>query len=504
YPVPTLRNLNASYPGWSLEDALDLEWSRAMAPGASIDMTLAPDSGATLYYSIDWLVAHQAVNVISLSWGEPDIGTFNSYASACASGCNATSDGSYTILHPVLVAAALEGIGVFSASGDCGAAMGTNGDSTSYPASDSYVTGVGATNLALANGQYGAESGWSGNDSGAKSPGCQNQGGSGGGFAPLPRPYWQVDAGLPTTPATRGVPDVSIVGGTPVVTVVDGFNDTLQGTSVSTPIWAGLATVADQLDGAPLGFLNPSLYALARGPSSTSLFHDVLQGSNGYSAGPGWDPVTGIGSPIASQLLPALSAGTVVPTGIFTELRASARFGPAPLTVTLSANASGGALPYAGFDLDFGDGNATWSTTGVANHTYPMAGTYIARAQTYDSNGNSSSAPPLLIVVGGGGALNVSLVANATHPMSGTAVQFTASVTGGASPYRYSFSFGDGTFAQNGTVASLSHSYAQAGGYCANVLVRDAAAPPDGGASLEVPITVGGANAIASPAKANA
>ena len=202
-------------------------------------MTFAPDASAGLYFSVDWLVANQVVNVISLSWGEPDVGAFNPYSTPCSAGCNATSDGSYAILHPVLEAAALEGIGVFAASGDCGAAMGTAGDSTSYPASDPDATGVGATDLTLKGVQWAGEVAWSGNSTGATSPGCQNQGGSGGGFSPFPRPFWQAAPGVPAAPAVRGVPDVSVDGGNPVTIIQSGFTTGVVGTSVATPIWAG-------------------------------------------------------------------------------------------------------------------------------------------------------------------------------------------------------------------------------------------------------------------------
>src|SRR5208282_1867800 len=111
----------------------------------------------------DWLVAHHAANVITMSWGEPDVGIFNPFDSACASGCNATADGSYTLLGPVLAEAAAEGITAFAASGDCGAADGTSGVSTNFPASDPYITGVGATALSVnSSGDYVGEVGWSG------------------------------------------------------------------------------------------------------------------------------------------------------------------------------------------------------------------------------------------------------------------------------------------------------------------------------------------------------
>ena len=246
YPVPNSGDLNQTYTGWGVEEALDLEWTRAMAPGASIDMTLAPNTNVGLYESVDWLVAHDAVNVITMSWGENDVGIFNSFAGACQSACNASSDGSYETLHPVLEAAAAEGMSVFAASGDCGAADGTDGVSTNYPASDPYVTGVGATDLTLTAGGFGGESAWSGNSSGSFSPGCENQGGSGGGYSPFRARTWQSAPGVPVTPDLRGVPDVAMLGGGPGAEIVSGGSLTAEGgTSLSSPMWAGIAADAD-------------------------------------------------------------------------------------------------------------------------------------------------------------------------------------------------------------------------------------------------------------------
>ncbi|MCI4340703.1 MAG: PKD domain-containing protein, partial [Thermoplasmata archaeon] len=492
YPVPTTVNLNSTSTGWGSEEALDLEWSRAMAPGANIDMTFAPDASTGLYASVDWLVAHQSVNVISLSWGEPDVGAYNVYAGGCSSACNATSDGSYALLHPVMVAAALEGIGVFAASGDCGAAFGTSGVSTSYPASDPAVVGVGATDLVLSSGAYSNERAWSGNQSGAHSPGCQNQGGSGGGYSPFPRPAWQSAPGFPTARTQRGVPDISIIGGSPGVAVVTGgFSGGVSGTSVSCPVWAGLAAIADQLHGSPLGLITPSLYAIARGGSAATYFHDVKSGSNGYSATTGWDPVTGIGTPIASKLLPLLGAGSVAPTTLFADAHANPRSGTAPLAVAFTSVTYGATSPLDGFDVDFGDGNSTWTTSGAANHTYRHTGVFLARTVAFLTDGNSSISPPVSVVVGGG-ALLVGLNASTTSPSAGAAVTFNATATGGTPSYRFTYTFGDGTYAAATKQASVVHAYPIAGTYCASVVAWDSAAPPFGGSSGRLPIAVGG------------
>ncbi|MCI4326248.1 MAG: PKD domain-containing protein [Thermoplasmata archaeon] len=494
YPVPTSANLNDTSTGWGFEEALDIEWARATAPAATLKMTFAPDATAGLYGSVDWLVAHQAANVISLSWGENDVGTYNSYASACPSACNATTDGSYDLLHPVMEAAALEGITVLSASGDCGAAAGTSGDSTDYPASDPYVVGVGGTVLTLGTGDaWSSEVAWSGNASGARSPGCQNQGGSTGGYSPFPRPYWQTGTGISGNETQRGEPDVAAeAGGSGVLTYYGGGATAALGTSVACPIWAGLLTDADSYAGAPLGFVDPTLYSIAAGTSGGKAFHDITSGSNGYAATRGWDPVTGLGSPNGGILVPLLARTTVAPSTLQLTLDASPRFGAAPLTVHFNATATGGTAPYAFYNVDFGDSTSGSAPRGLVNHTYPIDGTYSAWASVFDAGANSTVSEPVEIVVGGS-ALAVALNSSRTSPTIGQAVTFDANVTGGLAPYTYNWSFGDGTYLHNGTSANTTHAYAVAGGYCATVAVDDSADPHDGGGSNRVLELVGGA-----------
>ena len=89
------------------------------------------------------------------------------------------------------------------------------------------------------------------------------------------------------------------------------------GTSASAPLWAALIALADQYAGHPLGFLNPALYRIGRSASYHRAFHDVIRGNNstsfppntinGYPATPGWDPVTGWGTPNAHVLVPLLA-----------------------------------------------------------------------------------------------------------------------------------------------------------------------------------------------------
>ena len=99
-----------------------------------------------------------------------------------------------------------------------------------------------------------------------------------------------------------------------------GAGDTVQshgGTSASAPIWAALIALADQYAGHHLGFVNPAIYQIARSPHYHQAFHDITTGNNtvqfpptaitGYQAAPGWDPVTGWGSPNAQILIPLLA-----------------------------------------------------------------------------------------------------------------------------------------------------------------------------------------------------
>jgi subtilase family serine protease len=97
----------------------------------------------------------------------------------------------------------------------------------------------------------------------------------------------------------------------------DGELHSARGTSSSAPLWAGVIALADQQAGRHLGFVNPAIYAIARSPAYHQAFHDVITGGNsvlwhssviaGYHAGPGWDPVTGLGSPDAQYLVPLLA-----------------------------------------------------------------------------------------------------------------------------------------------------------------------------------------------------
>jgi subtilase family serine protease len=144
--------------------------------------------------------------------------------------------------------------------------------------------------------------------------------GSGGGFSRLyAMPSYQKQLSA-TTQAQfqnrRGVPDVSAVADpyTGMAFYLNGSWNQAGGTSASSPVWSAITAVANQMAGHPLGFINPTLYKIAASDTYHQAFHDVTVGDNansqagvaGYDATTGWDAVTGLGTPDAEYLIPAM------------------------------------------------------------------------------------------------------------------------------------------------------------------------------------------------------
>jgi kumamolisin len=141
----------------------------------------------------------------------------------------------------------------------------------------------------------------------------QPQGGaSGGGVSSVfPIPPWQMKANVPKPPTSaggRGVPDVAGDASpeTGYNVLFDGQSTVVGGTSAVAPLWAALIALLNQQRGSNIGFANLTLYQNAENG-----FHDITQGNNGtYSAEPGWDPCTGLGSPNGNQLSQIFAATT--------------------------------------------------------------------------------------------------------------------------------------------------------------------------------------------------
>jgi subtilase family serine protease len=310
------------------EEVLDVEMVHALAPGATLVILLLPPT------SLDDTRSAVTAAVAALRLGSAEGGIMSISAAGQIGGEHCVSRAQASSVSAALQAAAGRHVTVVAASGDIGAVAepcdvyaALTGSGAFAPvkeanllASDPLVLGAGGTSLAAshATGDWQGETAW-GLPYG--SPGSAFQA-SGGGFSHLfPRPGYQ--GGVPAISAARGVPDVSADanGHTGMAIVLSGDGRTMVrnsgGTSASAPIWAALIALADQYAGRPLGFVNPAIYRIARGPQYHRAFHDVTRGNNtvqfpprtiaGYRAGPGWDPVTGWGSPDAQVLIPLLA-----------------------------------------------------------------------------------------------------------------------------------------------------------------------------------------------------
>ena len=273
------------------EVLLDIEVIGSIAPGARIVVYFAPNTSQGFQDALTTAIHDKTYqpSVISISWGGAE-STWT--AQAMTAFDSAAQD-----------AAAL-GVTICAASGDDGSSDGVTGgqNHVDFPASSPHVLACGGTSLQSANGVIQSEVVW--ND------GAQG-GATGGGFSnQFPLPAWQSAAKVtPPSGGGRGVPDVAGDADpeTGYQVLVDGQSLVIGGTSAVAPLWSGLIALLNQKLGSPLGFLQPALYAIA---ASAKAFHDITQGSNGaFSAGPGWDAASGLGSPEGTNLLEALSGG---------------------------------------------------------------------------------------------------------------------------------------------------------------------------------------------------
>jgi kumamolisin len=274
------------------EVMLDIEVAGAVAPRARIVVYFAPNTDRGFLDAITAAIHDKAhhPSIISISWGSAE--------------SSWTAQALRAFDQAFQVASAL-GITVCAAAGDAGSTDGV-GDGlqhVDFPASSPNVLACGGTRLVAQGGAISHETVW--HDAADSA--------TGGGVSDVfDLPAWQADANVPPSANPghrrgRGVPDVA--GDADPVTgyrvLVDGQADVIGGTSAVAPLWAGLVALANQKRGAPVGLLQPLLYA------NPKLLRDVTSGDNGaYRAGPGWDACTGLGSPRAAELVSALSGAT--------------------------------------------------------------------------------------------------------------------------------------------------------------------------------------------------
>jgi kumamolisin len=266
------------------EVLLDIEVVGAVAPGAGLFVYFAPNSDAGFLDAISEAVhAAPTPSAVSISWGQSE---------------DAWTPQARTAMDSVFADAVQLGVVVTAASGDNGSTDGaTDGkDHCDFPASSPNVIACGGTSLTA-----GAETVWN-NGSG--------NGATGGGVSDaFDRPPRQASVGVPGSTG-RGVPDVAGNADpqTGYQVLVDGQSTVIGGTSAVAPLWAGLIARLAQSTGGLLHGFADALYAGASAGASPVGFRDVTSGDNGsFTAGPGWDACTGLGSPDGAALLTRLS-----------------------------------------------------------------------------------------------------------------------------------------------------------------------------------------------------
>jgi subtilase family serine protease len=335
--------------GWALEISLDVQWAHAIAPNATILLVEArSNSLSDLLAAVNYAKSQPNVVAVSMSWGGSEFSTEASYDAYFSS----------------------SGITFFASSGDSGAGV-------IWPSTSSNVVAVGGTTLNLASGSV-VETGWSG---------------SGGGVSAYePRPAYQTNFGL--TSSRRAVPDVSYDADPNTgVPVYDSYGYSGQrgwfqvgGTSAGAPQWAAIQALG-------LTTSNNNFYQDAQSTAYASYFRDITSGSNGYQAGPGYDYVTGLGSPLTTNYTPTAPPQPPPPPPTNPDFTISAsptslnvRTGSSGTstitisslngfagTVTLSASASSGLTVTFNPTQISGSGTSTMT---VRASSYVRAGSY--------------------------------------------------------------------------------------------------------------------------------
>lgn len=394
-------------PGWASEAAMDIEAVHSVAPGAGI--VLLYDQ-VDLMNAVDYVATNHLAKIVSNSW------TYGCVSGMTVVNCSDIELPSSEVsgYDTRLAMDVAQGVTILFASGDEGAKPDPNNPTvfgTEFPASDPNVLAVGATNLALSGCNSMTCTGY-GSETGASI--------SGGGYSGFfSEPSWQTSTiGSTASKCTTGhvrsdcraVPDVAMLGGTnpgpgiwvyssSVKACVGGTLDGggwfgCSGTSLSTPLWAGFLAIALQVrNGNAFGNIGPLLYQTANNAVLYAAdFHDITSGNNnGYPAGTGWDPVTGWGTPVASNLALSLASVTVT----FNTVPATFPLSTTPGTITACSNTfvNGGSSPCppsftatanlpspsAGWQFDY------WSWTGGVSCA---SNTTATTACTFTSSGS--------------------------------------------------------------------------------------------------------------------
>ena len=286
-PTMTTVNVDGGSPGgFNNEATMDVEEAAALAPGASFEIYQAPNTPTGNLDLYARIASDNTASVVSTSWGD----------------CEIDPAGTVAAEQVIFEQMAAQGQTVVAASGDNGSSdcngVVSNAPAVDDPASQPYVTGVGGLSVPVTSPL--SESVWN-----------ANGGAGGGGTSQIwSRPAWQKAPGIAAGVTMRMVPDLSVMADP--ATGFMNYNThnvsggcqgwcPIGGTSIGAPLVSALVATGAQVCGvARLGFLNPTLYNIAR---TSSAFNDVTTGNNDlfgtgvYSAGVGYDMASGLGSP---------------------------------------------------------------------------------------------------------------------------------------------------------------------------------------------------------------
>ena len=505
---PTVRLVGAD-PGTStgdIEEAmLDVEWSGAVAPSATILYVNSNDvvglNSTTQVGSLVYSIVNNLAPILSISygaceadWGQANLTTLNSYFQQ----------------------ANVQGQTVVGPAGDSGATdcdyqafQASDGLAVDFPASSPFVTAAGGTIYNEGSGTYWSASNGTnaGSATGYIPEAVWNEtsstnglaAGGGGVSSYFSKPAWQVGTGVPSD-LSRDVPDIALSAAAShdgylycvQGSCVNGFRASDQtlsvvgGTSIAAPSFAGILALVEQKTGGRLGNANPQIYGLANSTYYNNVFHDITTGNNdspcvqgsqdcpsggniGYSAGPGYDLTTGWGTIDAFNMVSKWSLVAAAGTGSSigsaltqTVLTTSAATcGVSGGTLALSIAVQSGSTPPTGsvqilvdgvangspVALANGSASYTLNTSGLASGSHNISAVYLGSAAFAGSKGTlvtdvvSSTQPDFSITP---------CTSSASAASGGTAAGITFTVNpfnGFTGPVAFTATAGDATLA---------------------------------------------------------